>query len=137
MTRRKPPRLARWLLQRFAFGPQRESLIGDIVEGYQQGRSSSWYWRQALVTVFIGSATLVQSRPRRAFRALVLAVPILLFVATAGWSFIRNVSDYSWVTIWLNAGLFSYCCGGFIGLLLNITALDQPLSLSLLEDARE
>ena len=31
MTRPAPPRLARWLLQRFAFGPQHESLIGDIV----------------------------------------------------------------------------------------------------------
>ncbi len=41
MTRRPPPRLARWLLQRFAFGPHRESLIGDIAEEYEQGRSSA------------------------------------------------------------------------------------------------
>src|SRR5881396_1746475 len=31
VTRPAPPRLARWLLQRFAFGQQHESLIGDIV----------------------------------------------------------------------------------------------------------
>ncbi len=46
-----PPRVAHWLLERWASGPQRESLIGDILEQYQRGRSSTWYWRQTISAI--------------------------------------------------------------------------------------
>jgi hypothetical protein len=40
-------------------GPQRESLIGDMLEQFQRGRSATWYWRQtisAIVTSLVAEA---------------------------------------------------------------------------------
>jgi hypothetical protein len=124
-------------LQRFAFGPQRESLIGDIVEQYEQGRSSIWYQRQMLATVFIGSVTFVRAHPSRALRALVLGVTVSWFFATGGWLPMLDIACHDWLTISLNLGVFSYCSLGFIVLMLTFTWLDQPLSLSLGESTRE
>jgi hypothetical protein len=136
VTRPAPPRLASWLLQRFAFGPQRESLIGDIVEQYEQGRSSLWYQRQTLATVFIGSVTFVRAQPRRALGAFALTGAVLWFFATAGRLLMRGIPSHSWLTISLNLGLFGYCSIGFIVLILTITSSDEPLSLSLVESTR-
>lgn len=136
MTRPAPPRLAGWLLQRFAFGPQRESLIGDIVEQYEQGRSSMWFQRQALATVFIGSATRLRVHPRRAFRTFVFAVTVPWFFATAGWLFMLGIPSHSWLTILFNLGVFGYCSIGFIVLMATITCLDEPQSPSLVESTR-
>ena len=47
MRATRPPRLADWLLFRLAYGPKRHSLVGDMHEQYERGRSSLWYWRQA------------------------------------------------------------------------------------------
>ena len=46
MKPRTPPRLAEWLLQRLAASYRRDSLLGDLLEEYQQGHSRGWYWRQ-------------------------------------------------------------------------------------------
>ena len=43
-----PPALATWLLTKLASGDKRESMIGDLIEQHQRGRSSAWYWRQAI-----------------------------------------------------------------------------------------
>jgi hypothetical protein len=56
-----PPALATWLLSHFALGANSESLIGDLIERYQHGRSPAWYWRQTVVTIggsFIAQAWL-------------------------------------------------------------------------------
>lgn len=136
MTRPAPPRLASWLLQRLAFGPHRESLIGDIVEQYGQGRSATWYLRQALAAALMGSAMRVRARPRRALRACVLAVTVPWFFATTGWSFMVDMPGHGWVTIAVTLGVFSYCSLGSTFLILNITCLDEPPSLSLIESTR-
>jgi hypothetical protein len=136
VTRPAPPRLASWLLERFAFGPQRESLVGDIVEQYHLGRSSMWYRRQMLTTVLVGLAALVRAHPRRAIRAFVLAVTVLLFFATAGWLFMLDIPSHNWLTVSLNVAVFGYCSIGFTVLILTITCLDEPLSLSLGEPTR-
>lgn len=136
MTRRPPPRVATWLLCRFAFGPQRESLIGDIVEQYEQGRSSLWYQRQTLATVFIGSAARVRTHPGRTLRACLLAVAIPICFGATGWLFMRDMPGRDWLTVLFNLGLFGYCSIGFVVLLLTITSLDEPPSLSLVESTR-
>lgn len=46
-----PPRLARWLLERFGTASRLHSLVGDLAEEYANGRSGAWYWHQALGTV--------------------------------------------------------------------------------------
>ena len=54
MSVRTPPRMATWLLKHL--GPRycRDSLIGDLFEEYQQGRTRAWYWRQSGVAVLLG-----------------------------------------------------------------------------------
>jgi hypothetical protein len=51
MNALKPPALATWLLNRLAPGERRESLIGDLIEQHHRGRSSAWYWRQAVSVI--------------------------------------------------------------------------------------
>ena len=71
-----PPRMADWLLRRFASGPKRESLMGDLHEQYQRGRSVAWYWRQALGTI---ATTLTADAWRhKALTAVVIALGISL-----------------------------------------------------------
>ncbi len=51
-----PPELATWLMTKLVPGERAESLIGDLIERHQRGRSSAWYWRQALRTIATGFA---------------------------------------------------------------------------------
>lgn len=71
MTNTVPPRIATWLLERFGPGYRNESLVGDILEEYQQGRTRGWYWRQTLVAICIGQAASLRGLlPRLAASAL-------------------------------------------------------------------
>jgi len=51
MNRRHPPRLAQWLLRRTGIAGN-QSLVGDLLEEFDRGRSSSWFWRQTFVAVW-------------------------------------------------------------------------------------
>jgi len=50
----EPPRLATWLLERSLPAGKNAPLAGDLIEGFKQGRSSSWYWRQVLWAIGMG-----------------------------------------------------------------------------------
>jgi len=54
MTLRPAPIVATWILKLFSHGPEFESMEGDLLEEYQRGRSSFWYWRQVLNIVVLG-----------------------------------------------------------------------------------
>ena len=133
MTRPQPPRLASWLLHHFASGPRRDSLIGDIVEQYQLGRSLTWYRRQVLAAVVIGSTTHVRTQPRRVLRALVLAATLPWFVATAGLLLMNGSSNHGGLTVLINMFILVYCSAGFGVLLVTITRSDEQLSLITVE----
>jgi len=51
MNSANPPRLAAWILKHFGPKFSNEELAGDLWEGFQQGRSKAWYWRQVLAAV--------------------------------------------------------------------------------------
>jgi hypothetical protein len=70
MTSRLPPRFATWLLQRCLRGRHVESLIGDLLELQQAGRSRWWYWRQVLTAIFVGGVDAVRSSGRSLILAL-------------------------------------------------------------------
>jgi hypothetical protein len=53
MKFRPTPAAATWFLKRFGPKPESETVIGDLYEQYQFGRSRSWYWQQVLAIVFI------------------------------------------------------------------------------------
>src|SRR4051812_18562581 len=77
----QPPRIATWLLKRLASGPERESLIGDLIEQYQRGRSSVWYWRQVLIAIVAGATRDVRDHKVLALRALAIGWGALLFLS--------------------------------------------------------
>jgi hypothetical protein len=53
MKSTSPPALATWLLRCLASGPNRESLAGDLIERFRNGRSRAWYSRQVIIAVFV------------------------------------------------------------------------------------
>jgi len=75
MIHREPPRMAVWLLIRWASPYQRDALVGDLLEMYCAGRSRAWYWRQVIVALILAQS--------RALRFLRLAAP-----GTALWRFV-------------------------------------------------
>src|SRR5277367_94587 len=61
MIQRVPPRLASWLLRQWGSAYYGESLAGDLVEQYQQGRSAAWYWRQVAAAILIARARFIRT----------------------------------------------------------------------------
>ena len=57
----RPPRLARWLLERALPADVREDVSGDLEELYRRQPSRTWYWRQA----FAFSARFLAERVRQ------------------------------------------------------------------------
>jgi hypothetical protein len=70
MTERGPPKLALWLLRHFASAYHSESLAGDLIEQYREGRSEAWCWRQVAAAVVAGRARFVRGMPWTAICAV-------------------------------------------------------------------
>lgn len=51
MSRRNPPAVALWLLDRLGFAGGNASLVGDLLEEFRNGRSVPWFWRQTLTVI--------------------------------------------------------------------------------------
>jgi hypothetical protein len=54
MKLRPAPTVATWILKLFCSSPEHESVIGDLMEQYQRGHSSLWYWRQVFSIAVLG-----------------------------------------------------------------------------------
>jgi hypothetical protein len=61
MIERAPPRLALWLLRRLGSSYHAESLVGDLIEQYQEGRSRAWYWGQVAAAILLARARFIRS----------------------------------------------------------------------------
>jgi hypothetical protein len=53
MNDRKPPALARWMLDHLISRETNEALSGDLLEAFRTGRSSGWYWYQVIAAIAI------------------------------------------------------------------------------------
>lgn len=98
-----PPRLATWLMEQFSPLPQNTPLAGDLVEGFKEGRSSGWYWRQVFWAILIGSLNLFRKRWGR----LAYAVACGGLICTAWFSIFPMTRRYT-------AHQFGVVCGGHI-----------------------
>jgi hypothetical protein len=68
-----PPAAATWLLEHMT---NNEALAGDLLEGYRQGRSAGWFWRQVVAALAIGLVEGLRARcPAVVFAALWSAMP--------------------------------------------------------------
>jgi hypothetical protein len=86
MKPRKQPILATWLLDLFCSGREYESVAGDVIEQYHQGRGRLWYWRQVVGIVLFGLYDNVARHPlisthRFPMGLIVTAVFIVLSLA--------------------------------------------------------
>lgn len=88
------PRVATWLADRFLTSRTRESLIGDLMEQYREGRSASWYRGQVLRAIGASTVEELAAHKHLALRALgiglalyfLFSVPVAsVSVAAAGW----------------------------------------------------
>jgi hypothetical protein len=88
MRNHRPPGLALLLLKKFGSPHYRESLAGDLIEGYRRGGTRLWVWGEVLNA--IGRAVL-KRLPFTAWlsviRGAILAVGlIMLGAATFSWA---------------------------------------------------
>jgi hypothetical protein len=55
-----PPKSALYLLDRWGSPYHRESLAGDVIEQWHEGRSAAWCWRQVFVAILAARIRSVQ-----------------------------------------------------------------------------
>jgi hypothetical protein len=72
--KKEPPRLPAWLSTRFRRHPSGESIVGDIVERYQDKGSPLWFWNQVLRALLRGEIFVV----KRVVSVFVLAVVFMM-----------------------------------------------------------
>ena len=105
MRRSGPPELANWLLAKFVPGERRESMIGDLIEQHQRGRSSAWYWRQTVGAIATSFAAGVWQH-----KSLVVSVTLLsaclgdLYTFSRVWTLVGRV-DRLWYPHLINSSL--------------------------------
>jgi hypothetical protein len=81
MNPREPPKLAVWLLRRWASPYQREALLGDLVELYRAGHSQAWYWRQTLVALTLARVRTLRTLAGSNLHAALLRILNALLAA--------------------------------------------------------
>jgi hypothetical protein len=74
MTKRTPLRWATWIIAHLAPDYCRESLIGDLIEQYAQGRTARWCWSEVAAVV----AAAITRRLRTAFSLSAIAALLRL-----------------------------------------------------------
>ena len=107
MSTTSPPPLAAWLLERLVSHPKRESLIGDLAEQYQHGRSAGWYWRQVLTAILVGTAKDIRACKRRAAGAVLIAWMVVIPWVESTWRLYLWGSD-KWFFVNSSGVLFEF-----------------------------
>ena len=74
------PTIATWLLRYLGASPNNDSVIGDLIERYQQGRSPLWFWRQTVNAIASGLWSQIMTHKWRTLRAVALGWICLLLL---------------------------------------------------------
>jgi hypothetical protein len=95
MSKREPPAIATWLIERFGPAQYHESLTGDLIEQYRRGRSESWYWRQIVFAVILARLHFIRSMlsipiARLVLRLVIECAILALGVGTLTWAATAN-----------------------------------------------
>lgn len=101
MSTTRTPRVAGWLLRRFAGGPAHESLIGDLDEQVARGRSTAWCWRQAVWAIAVGVTRDLRAHRWLAVRSILVTTAIVVACAESTGMLYAWVSE-KWVYAWVN-----------------------------------
>jgi hypothetical protein len=97
-----PPALATWLLSRLLTGEKSESLIGDLMEQYQRGRSRVWYWRQTVSALGLNAVAATSTHKWLAMTVLTLGVCLpYVYMSIPGWVFVTLDGWYPRLINWL------------------------------------
>jgi len=102
MMGRVPPKAALWVLEKWGSPYHGESLAGDLIEQYQEGRSRAWCWKQVLAAILIARARSIRAMPWPgvckllsrliAETAAVLAVVVIVDQARRTHSFVKMMN---------------------------------------------
>jgi hypothetical protein len=110
MNRATPPKFSTRLLQRFAISQRRESMAGDLLEQYAEGRSAMWYRRQVLTTIAVAMWADLRGHKLVAAQAIVLWLFATFTVSTLTGSVQQALHPYFlsrewpsefWMRFWL------------------------------------
>jgi hypothetical protein len=86
MKSTRPPSIATWVLEHLTFGDRNDALSGDLLEEFQSGRSSGWYWRQVLAAIATSYLREVRTRALVVVFAALWIVPAQTWWSFAMWS---------------------------------------------------
>lgn len=127
MNMASPPRVPTWLLERFR--ADGDSVVGDLVEEYEAGRSRRWYWTQSLSAVAIGLWTDIRLHKALAARAVLTGWAVLFLFSLVLWSLsldlVGGLLPLRWhVFLWsyppglqvllTGLGCIVYACSGWV-----------------------
>jgi hypothetical protein len=90
MSTAGPPAVANWLISRLVSHENRESMIGDLIEQHQRGRSSAWYWRQT-------AAVIASSVAADLWQHKLVAASVVLFTASLNSLYMLS---RVWMLVW-------------------------------------
>jgi hypothetical protein len=98
-----PPTLPGRLLKRLVPAQDHESLLGDLSEEYQRGRSTTWYFLQILAAVVVGSWKDVRAHRLVALRAAVVGIATTLVLIPLELKLVDIVTGagFMWGTTWI------------------------------------
>jgi hypothetical protein len=98
--RREPPTLAIRLLHFCIPFHSRETLLGDLLEKFEQGRSSRWFWREVFIAILLSIGGALRIYPGEILLAVIGTTLVQLWSRTSWWRIIWQGSTVQSVCGW-------------------------------------
>ena len=91
---KQPPALAIALLNRL--GPRDQSLVGDVYEEYDAGRSRAWFWRQVIAAIAYGAAREISRAPGQMIGAVTTGWVVVAAIFLVGDRIAGGLANFFW-----------------------------------------